>query len=150
MLNSIGRVRNVELSTLRVYNVLACFIHHVSCLDTVLTTRIELLGQVAERVPEDKQFKSHHAGSNKSSNKPAANAAESTPNKAPKGEKNKSLNLLPTQPKELLNPRRVRARVTTRKVENPRRGRQGIERLERQQNTLKVHPMQVFHFRRRL
>eukprot|EP00971_Amphidinium_carterae_P083614 1655201-Amphidinium_carterae.1 len=45
MLNTIGKTRNVELSTLRVCNVLAGFVHHVSCLDTVLTTRIELLGQ---------------------------------------------------------------------------------------------------------
>eukprot|EP00971_Amphidinium_carterae_P257906 5119472-Amphidinium_carterae.1 len=34
MLNTIGKTRNVELSTLRVYNVLAGFVHSVSALDT--------------------------------------------------------------------------------------------------------------------
>eukprot|EP00971_Amphidinium_carterae_P212640 4220181-Amphidinium_carterae.1 len=48
MLNKIGKTRNVELSTLRVYNVLACFVHHVSGLDAILTTRVELLGQITD------------------------------------------------------------------------------------------------------
>eukprot|EP00971_Amphidinium_carterae_P007854 155550-Amphidinium_carterae.1 len=111
MLNSIGGSKNVELSTSRVYNALACFIHHVSCLDTVLTTRIELLGQVtdndtlpalftwatkvlglvAERVREDKQFKALQQGNSKPTNpnKPSANSAERASNKNPKGDKPK-------------------------------------------------------------
>eukprot|EP00971_Amphidinium_carterae_P317302 6308266-Amphidinium_carterae.1 len=98
MLNTIGRTRNVELSTLRVYNVLAGFVHSVSVLDTVLTTRIELLGQVsesntlqelflwstkvlgliAERVRENAEFKTQ---SNKPTNKPSAHAADGHPKK---------------------------------------------------------------------
>eukprot|EP00971_Amphidinium_carterae_P219662 4361083-Amphidinium_carterae.1 len=102
MLNTIGKTNNVVLSTLRVYNVLAGFVHHVSGMDAVLTTRIELLGQVsdshtlqalftwatkvlgliAERVREDKQFRTQQG--NKPANKPSATAPDGTSNKTPK------------------------------------------------------------------
>eukprot|EP00971_Amphidinium_carterae_P255677 5076292-Amphidinium_carterae.1 len=98
MLNTIGKTRNVELSTLCVYNVLAGFVHNVSVLDTVPTTRIELLGQVSEsntlqelflwatkvlgliseRVRENTQFKTQN---NKPTNKPSAHAADGNPKK---------------------------------------------------------------------
>eukprot|EP00971_Amphidinium_carterae_P107259 2124938-Amphidinium_carterae.1 len=97
LLSSLGQTHNVQLNSLRIYNVLNGFVHHMCTFDTVLTTKVVLLGSIsdnmslnqlllwathvlgmaAERVRDDKSLKQQQGPSNK----PQGNAANANPHK---------------------------------------------------------------------